>query len=117
MFALSLHDHPSLADCAASDIPDEALSVVVMDGSAMMTDEEYFDRSFSYEATMEFVEIGSCSHEPFLMDGEDMHLIGRPSLLCLGCKANDSGSLVNKGTVLLIDASALSGEFSLRTIL
>ena len=75
------------------------------------------DSESSYEATMQFVEIGSCSHEPFLMDGEDMHLTGLTSLLCLGCEVNDSGSLVNKGTVLVIDASALAGEFSPLTIM
>ena len=88
-----------------------------MDGSTIMTAEEYADPVFSYEATMEFVEIGSCVHEPFLMDGGDMHLVGRSSLLCLGCKANGSGVLENKGTILIINASALSEGASLHVIL
>ena len=65
---------------------------------------------------MQFVEVGSCTHEPFLMDREGMHLIGRPSLLCLGRKANGSGVLENRETILTIHASALSEGASLHVI-
>ena len=84
---------------------------------ACSTTEEYVDSEFSYEATMQFVEVGSCTHEPFLIDGEDMHLFGRQPLLCLGCKVDGSGVLEKRRTILITNVSALSEGASLHVIL
>ena len=41
MFAVSLLDYPNFAERTISDIPEEPLNVVVMDGSMKMTAAEY----------------------------------------------------------------------------
>ena len=99
--------------------------MVILDGSTVgMSDEQYQDPDFPFEITLELVEIGPCTHQVLLTPAWDMgdrpsrqsaqdtqDMMDGTALLCLACVADDSGTLENRGTALVLNLSELSTDF------
>ena len=112
--AASLRCRPHLADCPISEVPDDALLLILLDGTGRMTGQEYLNNAFRYETTMELVEIGRCAHEIMVNTVAPPNADGKTytGVLCLGCETNESGVLENRGTVLVLNTGALSVKVS-----
>ncbi|KAI0704047.1 hypothetical protein C8Q76DRAFT_801818 [Earliella scabrosa] len=126
MLAVDLSDHPDSDNIPTSSIPKENVHIVILDGSTVgVSDEQYQDPDFPFDITLEFVEIGPSSHQVILQPVHDMDPNGAsweswnhstditrsPALLGLVCVADDSGTLNNRGTALVLKLSGLSTDF------
>jgi hypothetical protein len=109
MYCVSLFDDPSYSDIPTSEIPEEKIHVIIVDGSRI-SDEEYSNDGFDYDKITNFVEVGRCEHHALFSDAEDHVLRSNTAVLALECEDTASGQLTNKGTVLILNASALSGQ-------
>ena len=117
MYCASLFDDPSYSDIPTSEIPEANIHVVIVDGSGI-SDDEYFSNEVEYDKITNFVEIGECEHLALFTDIEDEGaLMKRTALLALECEETISGHLTNKGTALILNASSLSGDFTINTVL
>lgn len=114
MQGTSVFDTPDFASIPIATIPSHMTKVIIIDMSALgldtMKDDDVFDENFGIDKIFEFVEIGECQTTAMLVD--QMEINNKTSLLTLCCERTASGNLVNRGTALILDASALSTAYS-----
>ncbi|KDR73960.1 hypothetical protein GALMADRAFT_250678 [Galerina marginata CBS 339.88] len=115
MFCASLFDDPNYADIPTSNIPEENIRPVIVSGESRLSDEDYANSEVRYDKEVELVELGVCIHYALFADPGDAKYMTQTALLALECE-EPSGHLVNRGTVLVLDASAFSGPVSVHTI-
>ena len=89
-------------------IPRDLTKVIIVEMSAFGINSD--DDAFRVDRTAEFVEIGNCDTGAMVVPSLP-ETMGKTSLLALYCEATASGALVNKGTVLILDASAFSTNY------
>lgn len=113
MQGTSVFDTPDFASIPIATIPSHMTKVIIIDMSALgldtMKDDDVFDENFGIDKIFEFVEIGECQTTAMLVD--QMEINNKTSLLTLCCERTASGNLVNRGTALILDASALSTAY------
>ncbi|KAF9557745.1 hypothetical protein CPC08DRAFT_710151 [Agrocybe pediades] len=122
MFCASVSDTPAYATIPTSAIPEEVIRPVVLSGESRLSDEEYFNKDTKYDKVVQLVELGECFHHALFPDPGDEKYSKHTALLTLECEepatsVDSSGCLVNRGTVLILDASALSSPVTVHTVL
>lgn len=115
MFCTSLFDDPGHAEIPTSDIPDKKVHPVIVSGESRLSDEEYFSPEVKYDKEVELVELGICVHHALFSDPGDEKYMRHTAILALECEES-SGCLLNRGTVLVLDASAFSGPVLVHTV-
>lgn len=115
MFCASLFDDPGYADVPISEIPEENIRPVILSGESRLSDEDYFSSEVKYDKEVELVELGECIQLGLFPDPGDQKYMTRTAVLALECD-DSSGCLVNRGTVLVLDASAFSSMATVHTI-
>lgn len=111
MQGASVFDAPEFACDPITAIPPHLTKVIIIEMSAFgLTDEEIHAKDFGIDKIVEFVDIGMCTTVLVLPD--QWELSTKTSLLTLCCERTVSGNLVNRGTALIMDASALSPAYS-----
>ena len=97
-------DTPEVASMPTEAIPRDQIKVTIADESTFGTSSD--GDASKIDRVVEFVEIGRCE-VGFLLPSLP-RLTEVPALLALYCEKAGRRTLVNKGTVLITDASALS---------
>jgi hypothetical protein len=114
-YCVSLVDYPGFADIQTSKIPEEVVHPIIL--GDRFSDDEFFKEGFKYDRVAELVEIGICSHSVLLTDPEDLERMKHTALLALECDKTAAGHLTNRGTVLIMDAGGLSGDYSINVVI
>ena len=108
MHIASVFDTPKVASMRTKAIPRDQTKVIIADMSTfgVSSDED----ASKIDRVVEFVEIGKCEVGSLLLPSLP-GLAKVTALLALYCEKTGLGTFVNKGTVLVTDASALSTEY------
>ena len=106
MQGTSVFDTPKYASVRREAIPRDHTKVILVDMAALGVNSD--DEASKVDRVVEFVEIGVC--ESLAMVADLPELSTKTSLLALCCEEMISGALLNKGTALILDASAFSTD-------
>jgi len=115
MYCVSLLDDPIFEDVPISAIPSKKVHTVILGGSRI-SDEDYLNEAFEYDRIVDLLEIGVCTHHALFVHPGEEALMRHTALLTLECETTAPGNMTNKGTVLVLDASSLSGHFAVHTV-
>ena len=107
MQGASVFDTPEYTSVRRENIPSHHTKVIIVDMLALGVDLD--DETSEVDRVVEFVEIGVCETLALIADLPE--LLTKTSLLTLCCEEMASGALMNKGTALILDASAFSTEY------
>ncbi|KAI9566128.1 hypothetical protein HD554DRAFT_2174841 [Boletus coccyginus] len=108
MHIASIFDTPEVASMPTKMIPRDLTKVIIVEMSAFGVNSD--DEASKIDRTAEFVEIGGCDAGAMVVPSLP-EIMGKSSLLALYCEDTASGALVNRGTVLIMDASAFSTDY------
>ena len=107
MQGASVFDTPEYASIQREAIPRDFTKVILVDMAALGVNSD--DEASKVDRVVEFVEIGVCETLAILVD-LPLEFSTKTSLLALCCQEMASGALLNKGTALILDASAFSTD-------
>ena len=108
MQGASVFDTPEYTSVRREDIPNHDTKVIIVDMRTLGVNLD--DETSEIDRVIEFVEVGVCA-ETLAIIADLPELATKTSLLTLCCEEMASGALINKGTALILDASALSTEY------
>jgi len=108
MHIASIFDTPEVASMPTKMIPRDLTKVIIAEMSTFGVNSDH--GASKVDRTAEFVEVGKCNTGAMVVPSLP-EIMGKTSLLALYCEDTASGALVNKGTVLILDASAFSTNY------
>jgi len=107
MQGVSVFDTPKYASVPREAIPRDDTKAILVDMATFGINS--YEEASKIDRVVEFVEIGVCHTLAFIADLPPEFSM-KTALLALCCEEMTSGALLNKGTVLILDASAFSTD-------